>query len=105
VPLSQQLRPFSSKLASSLTAISPQTGSINHITSVLAECPSVPYVFFNWTASVTKYYDAFGSYPRGDAGIGLFSASPVKDPRVVDEAACSGGAGLGGVPSNFVNEP
>jgi ABC-type transporter Mla subunit MlaD len=105
VPLSEQLQPLSSQLASSLNAISPQTPDVNHITSVVAECPSAPYAFFNWTASVTKYYDAYGSYPRGDAGLGVFSLSNLKDPRNVDEPTCAGGHGLGGVPTTFVGEP
>ncbi len=105
VPLSQQLRPFSSALASSLQGLSPQTADVNHITTVVAGCPVAPYAFFNWTASVTKYYDPYGAYPRGDAGIGLFSLSPAKDPRMVNETTCAGGTGLGAVPSNVVGEP
>ena len=72
---------------------------------MVAGCPAAPYAFFNWTASVTKYYDPYGAYPRGDAGIGVFSASPPADPRMVDEPTCAGGTGLGGVPSNVVGEP
>jgi ABC-type transporter Mla subunit MlaD len=105
VPLSEHLEPFSAALASSLKKIAPQTSDVDHIVNVAAGCPSVPYAFFNWTASVTKYYDAYGAYPRGDAGIGLFSASSVTDPREANEVTCAGGTGLGAVPTTFVGEP
>jgi phospholipid/cholesterol/gamma-HCH transport system substrate-binding protein len=99
VPLSKQLKPFSAALASSLTAIKPQTGRVNHVTSVVAGCPLVPYAFFNWTASVLKFQDPFGGYPRGDFGFGVYSAPGGADPHVIAGDTCAGGTTLGGVPS------
>jgi hypothetical protein len=105
VPLSEQLKPFSAHVAGSMNAISPQTGRVNHITSVVAACPLVPYAFFNWTSSVFKYQDPFGIYPRGDFGFGLYSAPTVNDPTVVASTTCAGGTTIGGAPSTFVGEP
>jgi ABC-type transporter Mla subunit MlaD len=99
VPLSNQLKPFSGDLANSLTAISPQTPRVNHVTTEVAGCPLVPYAFFNWTSSVLKFWDAYGAYPRGDFGFGLYTNSLYKDPNVIAGPTCAGGTTIGNVPT------
>ena len=66
---------------------------------VLSACPQVPYAFFNWTASVTKFEDSQGHYPRGDFGFGIDTLPTTKDPNVVKEQGCSPGYILGGEPT------
>jgi ABC-type transporter Mla subunit MlaD len=99
VPLSLQLKPVSADLSRSLTAIAPQTGYINHITSEVAACPRDLYAFFNWSDSVGKFYDAYGAYPRGDFGFGLESSAGFSGGNLVSGSSCAGGTTIQGVPT------
>jgi len=102
VSLSQQLKPFSANLASAVQAIAPQTGRVDHVTQVLANCPSVLNAFFNWTASVLKFQDPFGAYPRGDYGFGIYSQPATADPKIIAGPTCAGGPTIGAVPTPAV---
>jgi ABC-type transporter Mla subunit MlaD len=99
VPLSDALRPLASSLGNALGSISPQVPDINAALHSIAGCPQVPYAFFNWTASVTKFEDSQGHYPRGDFGFGIDTLPTTKDPNVVKEQGCSPGYILGGEPT------
>jgi phospholipid/cholesterol/gamma-HCH transport system substrate-binding protein len=81
VPLSDQLRPLAGDLSDTMDALAPQTGEIDAISSSIADCTLAIYGFFQWTASITKYDDAKGVFPRGDAVLNTSSATGLaKDP-------------------------
>jgi virulence factor Mce-like protein len=88
VPLSRALRPLSAGLLRTVDALSPQLGSIAKVTTSLADCPLSFYGFFQWTASVTKFNDARGTYPRGDFAFGADSVGGVRDPQVAPSPSC-----------------
>jgi phospholipid/cholesterol/gamma-HCH transport system substrate-binding protein len=98
VPLSTKLRPLAQELARSTANIDPQTADIAKITTDTAGCPMAAYQFFQFTASLTKYEDAFGVYPRGDFGLAADTLSGVKDPFVTASKSCAPGPVLGATP-------
>jgi len=99
VPLAEGLKPFSANLAQSMRALAPQTGYVDRITTDVSRCPYQLDEFFNWTQSVGKFYDAYGSYPRAAFAFGFYDlpgskvgSTPVKQ--------CSGGSlPIGGIPT------
>lgn len=101
VPLSDALKPFAADLSRTLGDISPQTGYVDRITQDVARCPKQIDEFFNWTQSVGKYYDAFGSYPRAAFSVGFYTL-PMDDNRAQTHPIkqCSGGSlPIGGIPT------
>jgi ABC-type transporter Mla subunit MlaD len=100
-PLAQSLTPFSTNLARSLAAIAPQTGYVDRITLDVSRCPKQLDEFFNWTQSVGKYYDAFGSYPRAAFAFGFYTLpTDTNRKQVAPIKQCSGGSlPIGGIPT------
>ena len=98
VPLSDKLRPFSRNLSRSVDSISPQTDDVATITKDIAGCHVAAYMFFQWTASISKLGDAGGPYPRGDFGFGADSVGNVKDPGISASPSCARGAPKGPTP-------
>ena len=98
LPLSDQLRPFSRNLSRSIDSIRPQTDDVATITKDIAGCHVAAYMFFQWTASISKLGDASGPYPRGDFGFGADSIGDVKDPGVSASPSCARGAPKGATP-------
>jgi phospholipid/cholesterol/gamma-HCH transport system substrate-binding protein len=98
VPLSAQLKPVAQQLSRAVANVRPQTADLAKITRDVAGCPMAAYQFFQFTASLTKYEDAFGVYPRGDFGFAADSVSGVKDPFVTASPSCAPGTVLGAAP-------
>lgn len=65
-PLTRDLQPTSRSLARAVTRFRPQAPQLDHITSQFVPCRNAVQDFFHQTISVTKFYDAYGAYPRGD---------------------------------------
>lgn len=89
VPLSDNLRPFSQRLADGITTLRPQTDDVALLTKDIAGCPVAAYMFFQWTASITKFDDSLGAYPTGDFGFGADSLSGVKSPGRSASPSCA----------------
>ncbi len=80
-PLSDALRPLARDASGTVDALAPQVGAIDHITTTVGDCTLAIYGFFQWTASITKYDDGRGVFPRGDAVLNTASATgQAKDP-------------------------
>jgi ABC-type transporter Mla subunit MlaD len=101
VPLAESLSPLSADLAKSLTAIAPQTAYVDRITQDVSRCPKQIDEFFNWTQSVGKYYDAFGSYPRAAFAFGFYTLpGDTNRQQTAPIKQCSGGSlPIGGIPT------
>jgi ABC-type transporter Mla subunit MlaD len=99
VPFAVAIPPVAGQLGSALRLLAPQVADISHVTDDLVECPQVPYAFFNWTASLGKYIDTYGSIPRGDIAVGLDSTTVLKDPNIVPAKSCAGGTTIGSAPT------
>jgi ABC-type transporter Mla subunit MlaD len=98
VPLSSELRPFAAQLSSAVSTLRPQMPQLATITSEVAGCPIAPYMFFQWTASITKFEDAMGPYPTGDFGFALDTIPGLKDPGGAASPSCVSGAPVKGTP-------
>jgi phospholipid/cholesterol/gamma-HCH transport system substrate-binding protein len=98
VGLSDRLQPFSGRLRSFIDTTRPQLTDVTKATVSIAGCPAAAYMFFQHTASLTKYEDALGVYPRGDFGFGADSVSGVKDPGVRASKSCAPGGPKGATP-------
>jgi ABC-type transporter Mla subunit MlaD len=101
VPLADSLGPFAAGLANTLTALQPQTGYVNRITQDVSRCPHQIDEFFNWTQSVGKYYDAFGSYPRAAFAFGFYTLPTFANRKqTIPITPCEGGQlPIGGIPT------
>jgi ABC-type transporter Mla subunit MlaD len=98
VPLSKSLKPLSQSLSGSVTALRPQLPDVALATKDVAGCPVAAYMFFQWTASITKFDDAMGAYPTGDFGFGADSLSGVKSPGRSASPSCARGGPKGSEP-------
>jgi ABC-type transporter Mla subunit MlaD len=98
VPLSDELRPTAVRLNRFVGVLRPQLADVAHATRTLAGCPAAAYMFFQHTASLGKFSDQLGVYPRGDFGFGADSVSGAKDPGVVASKSCAPGAPRGAAP-------
>ncbi|WP_354699671.1 hypothetical protein DSM112329_05392 [Paraconexibacter sp. AEG42_29] len=98
VPLSNNLRPFAASLSSSVRALRPQMPDLALATKDVAGCPVAAYMFFQWTASITKFDDSLGAYPTGDFGFGADSLSGVKSPGRSASPSCARGGPKGSEP-------
>jgi ABC-type transporter Mla subunit MlaD len=96
VPLAQALTPLSASLNRAVVALGPQTGTIDRSTSDLAACTSGLQGFFQWDASLSKFGDARGPVPRGDAAIGAQSSGLLADPNEFAPQACTPGQTISG---------
>jgi phospholipid/cholesterol/gamma-HCH transport system substrate-binding protein len=105
VPLSNQLQPFSSNLASSLTNISPQVGDVRTVAQDASNC--IPWIdeFWNWDASMSKWHDDLGEMVRGDVHFGFYSTFLFKPKNYTYGYQCAGGAPLGAQPTPKYNGP
>jgi virulence factor Mce-like protein len=65
-PLARQLRPTAANLDAAFARLTPQTPQFDHITALVPPCFDSVSQFFNNTLSVMKYYDAYGTIPRGN---------------------------------------
>jgi ABC-type transporter Mla subunit MlaD len=65
-PLARQLRPTAANLDAAFARLTPQAPQFDHITALVPPCFDSVSQFFNNTLSVMKYYDAFGTIPRGN---------------------------------------
>ena len=52
-----------------------QAPGFDRITQQVLPCEKTIRDFFGWTSSVTKFYDGYGGFPRGDDSIGWDSVS------------------------------
>jgi phospholipid/cholesterol/gamma-HCH transport system substrate-binding protein len=92
VPLATSLRPLSARLDHALRALAPQVGAVDHATRTVAGCREAIDAFFQWTASVTKFDDGRGQFPRGNATMSLNTAgTTTKDPNQFPAKGCSPG--------------
>jgi ABC-type transporter Mla subunit MlaD len=98
VPLAKDLRPFSKSLSGTVDAVLPQLPDVDKAFKDIAGCHLAAYMFFQWTASITKFDDAMGAYPVGDFGFGADSISGLKDPARTASPSCASGAPLGATP-------
>ncbi|MCW3066595.1 MAG: Mammalian cell entry related domain protein, partial [Solirubrobacterales bacterium] len=99
VPLADSLRPFAAKLASSATNLLPQVPDLNHIVKDFAACQLGLYSFTHFTASLLKYVDSRGAYPRGDLIVDLNSlGGQTADPNTKATPGCTPGTPTRGVP-------
>ncbi|MCW2984565.1 MAG: Mammalian cell entry related domain protein [Conexibacter sp.] len=90
-PLASALRPLSAQLHDGLRALAPQVGDVNHVTNSIAGCTYAINAFFQWTASVAKFDDGRGLFPRGNAVMSLNSAGGLKEPNTYPAPGCSPG--------------
>jgi len=91
-PLSRSLRPASAGLADSAKALLPQVPALDHVAKKTADCTIAIYGFFQWTASVTKFWDSLGVFPRGDAAVSINAPGGVaRDPNSFPASGCMGG--------------
>jgi phospholipid/cholesterol/gamma-HCH transport system substrate-binding protein len=80
-PLSSSLLPLATSASQTVGALRPQVPAIDKITTSIGDCTLAIYGFFQWTASITKYDDGKGVFPRGDAVLNTASATGLaKDP-------------------------
>ncbi|MCW3012701.1 MAG: Mammalian cell entry [Solirubrobacterales bacterium] len=83
-PLADDLRPAARSLRSSLTALRPQVPKLDRMTDETVPCLPQIGNFFNNTISVLKFYDSYGTFPRGENtvdGNGLFGLGPAVNLR------------------------
>lgn len=99
VPLIRQLVPFSDRLSQTLSTLRPQMPAIEHVIDASAHCAyPAAYGFFHHTASLTKFEDARGVFPRGDAVVSIASSNAVADPIQRPLRGCAGGLPKQGAP-------
>jgi virulence factor Mce-like protein len=65
-PLAKQLRPTAAALSTALSRLEPQAPAFDRMTALMPPCFSWISQFFNNTLSVMKFYDAYGTIPRGN---------------------------------------
>lgn len=99
VPLATALAPFYGHLAGALRQIQPQIPDLGIATTDLANCTTQLDEFFNWDASMSKFYDDKGPFTRGNFKYGFYTATTVKDTNFVHGAQCDAGQPIGAVPS------
>jgi ABC-type transporter Mla subunit MlaD len=99
-PLSLSLRPFSAHVSQAMQRLKPQVAAVDHVTRTVADCTLAIYGYMQWTASVAKFMDARGIFPRGDAELSLNSASggTIRDPNVNPDPGCSPGLPITNTP-------
>jgi ABC-type transporter Mla subunit MlaD len=106
VPLADKLQPFSGRLNTSLTQISPQIDDVNDFTAAAAPCMKDLRPFADWDASMTKLFDGADLIARGNANFGFYTVTPTKQNNYVSAEPCAGnGPPLGGVPTPTYNGP
>ncbi|HWH44002.1 MAG TPA: MlaD family protein [Thermoleophilaceae bacterium] len=74
VPLVADLRPVAVDTQSAFELLRPQAPRFDRMSAALLPCRFAVGKFFQWTASVFKFYDAYGSYPRGESVWGTNAA-------------------------------
>lgn len=99
LPLVRQLVPLAGSLSQTVSALRPQTNAIAHVLDASARC-AYPAVagFMENTASLTKFEDARGVFPRGDAVVSIASTGVVGDPNQRPLKGCAGGTTKRGEP-------
>lgn len=74
VPLVADLRPVAADARTALDLLGPQAPRFDRMSAAVLPCRLAIGKFFQWTASVFKFYDAYGSYPRGESVWGTNAA-------------------------------
>jgi len=96
VPLARRAAPFARRLAGALGAISPQAADVNHTVSGVAQCMKPLLFFFTYDASMAKFWDSYGPWPRGEATVN-FNATPfTRNPWSKPTPYCGRGMPAGG---------
>jgi hypothetical protein len=94
--MAKLLVPVSGDLQTAITTLRPEAPTINKVTRGLADCKKGVQGFFQWDASLTKFGDARGAVPRGNATIGAGSNSSIASPFEFAPKACAPGAPIPG---------
>jgi virulence factor Mce-like protein len=96
VALAKPLVPLSAGLSTTVSALGPQVGAIDHVTKSTAACKKGVQGFFQWNPSIAKYGDDRGNAPRGNVAIGAQSSGVITDPFEFAPETCSPGKPVGG---------
>jgi ABC-type transporter Mla subunit MlaD len=91
-PLADQLEPVSDDLSTSVTRIKPQVSDFDEVASGSAKCIDFLDEFFNWDASISKFYDDYGPFVRGDVHVGFYTLPGGTQANYVQDYQCDGGS-------------
>lgn len=90
-PLANALEPVSQSLATSVTRIKPQVPDFNDVAEGSAKCIAFIDEFFNWDYSMSKFYDDYGPFVRGNLHVGFFTLPGGNQSNYVNVAQCDNG--------------
>jgi ABC-type transporter Mla subunit MlaD len=96
VPLAGALVPVSRNLSSSVSTLLPQVPVLGRTVADVGNCLPALYGFFAWDASMSKFGDARGAAPRGNAVAGAQSAGGLQNPFEFAPQACTPGKAIAG---------
>jgi ABC-type transporter Mla subunit MlaD len=104
VPLARSLRPVAGEARDAFDLLRPQVPTVNKVTRGLVRCKRGLQGFFQWDASLTKFGDVLGAFPRGNLVLGAQSTGVTSAPDEARPVACDGRRAISGrvpVPSDF----
>lgn len=89
-PLANELRPTAEELNELVQRLQPQAQRFDQITALVPPCFSTVQDFFNNTISVFKFYDSFGSFPRGNNTTDASSFGGTGAETLDQQTTCTG---------------
>jgi len=96
VPLAKEAAPFSKNLAGGLGAIRRQSSDVDHITESVGACMTPLLYFFTYDASMAKFWDSYGPWPRGEATVNFNATPQTRNPWSKPTPYCGKGMPAGG---------
>jgi virulence factor Mce-like protein len=91
-PLAGQLRPTAASLSQAFTQLQPQAPAFDRMTALVPPCFSWISQFFNNTLSVMKFYDAYGTIPRGNNTTDYSTVGGTGTATLSQPTPCTGAA-------------